>query len=83
VISRACRDTIADTAADREAAYNSRVAASSTFRSREAVARLFDGATLLEPGLVWLPEWRPDSPGDMPEDPAAVWGVAGVGECTD
>jgi hypothetical protein len=80
-ISHACRDTIATTASAREAAYNSRVAASSTFRTREQISRLFDGFTLLEPGLVWLPEWRPDSPDDVPEDPAAVWGVAGVGRC--
>jgi S-adenosyl methyltransferase len=78
-ISHACRDAIPDVATVYETAYSSRVAARSTFRSRQAIARFFDGFTLLEPGLVWLPEWRPDSPGDVPEDPAALWGVAGVG----
>jgi hypothetical protein len=79
-ISQACRDTSPDVAATYESAYSSRVAARSAFRTREEITRFFDGATLLEPGLVWLPEWRPDSPADVPEDPAALWGVAGVGK---
>ena len=28
--------------------------------------------------LVWLPEWRPDSPDDVPDDPASFWGLVGV-----
>ncbi|MGD0557455.1 MAG: SAM-dependent methyltransferase [Streptosporangiaceae bacterium] len=78
-ISHACRDTIPNVANAYETAYSSRIAARSTFRTREEIARLFDGFTLLEPGLVWLPEWRPNSPSDVPEDPASLWGVAGVG----
>jgi len=78
-ISHACRDTIPNVAKAYETAYSSRVAARNAFRSREEIAGLFEGFTLLEPGLVWLPEWRPDSPDDVPEDPAALWGVAGVG----
>jgi hypothetical protein len=30
------------------------------FRSREEVLALFDGLELLDPGLVWVPEWRPE-----------------------
>lgn len=78
-VSHACRDAIPDMATSYEAAYSSRVAARSSFRTREQVSRFFDGFTLIDPGLVWLPEWRPDSPGDVPADPSAVWGVAGVG----
>ena len=40
--------------------YNSRVAAQLGMRTREEIAGLFDGFTLLEPGLVWIPEWRPE-----------------------
>ncbi|WP_246649616.1 SAM-dependent methyltransferase [Nonomuraea coxensis] len=29
-------------------------------RSREEVAALLDGLVLVDPGLVWVPEWRPD-----------------------
>jgi hypothetical protein len=79
-ISHACRDTIASMAAAREAAYNSRVAASSTFRTREQIARLFNGFTLIEPGLAWLPEWRPSCPDDVPEDPSVFWALGGVGK---
>ncbi|MGW2160436.1 SAM-dependent methyltransferase [Nonomuraea sp. NPDC001699] len=35
-----------------------------TVRTRDEVADLLDGLDLLEPGLVWVPEWRPD--GDEP-----------------
>jgi hypothetical protein len=78
-ISHACRDTIPDMADSYASAYRSRVAARSTLRSRKEITRLFDGFALLDPGLVWLPEWRPDSPADVPEDPAVFWAVAGVG----
>jgi hypothetical protein len=43
------------------------------FRSRAEVARFFEGLDLVEPGLVRVPEWRPDSDAD-PANPAAVWG---------
>ena len=49
--------------------YNSRVAAQLSVRTRDEIAALFDGFTLVEPGLVWIPEWRPDSPADVPENP--------------
>ena len=32
-----------------------------TWRSREEVARFFESTDLVEPGLVRLEEWRPDS----------------------
>jgi hypothetical protein len=44
-----------------------------TFRSRAEVGRFFDGLELVEPGLVRIPEWRPDSEADV-DNPAAVWG---------
>ena len=31
-------------------------------RTREEILRLFDGYTLLEPGLVYTPQWRPQQP---------------------
>ncbi len=48
-------------------------------RSRAEILKLFDGFDLLEPGLVYLPEWHPDSPGDVPEGPSQFWFLAGVG----
>ena len=47
-------------------------------RSREEIARFFDGCELVEPGLVSMPDWRPDSPAEE-EDPYAFSGFAGVG----
>lgn len=29
-------------------------------RTREQALALFDGLELLDPGLVWVPQWRPD-----------------------
>lgn len=47
------------------------------FRGREEVLRLFDGFTLVEPGLVQLSQWRPDD-----QEAGATggdWAYAGVG----
>ncbi|GGV57951.1 SAM-dependent methyltransferase [Streptomyces massasporeus] len=47
-------------------------------RSREDIARFFEGYDMVEPGLVAMPHWRPDTaPED--EDPYAFSGFAGVG----
>ncbi|BCL24462.1 SAM-dependent methyltransferase [Streptomyces tuirus] len=47
-------------------------------RSREEIARFFEGYDMVEPGLVAMPHWRPDTaPED--EDPYAFSGLAGVG----
>lgn len=49
---------------------------SATNRDRAAVARLFDGCELLDPGVVRVSGWRPDSELDAARK-AAVWaGVA-------
>lgn len=47
-------------------------------RSHEEVARFFQGYELVEPGLVAMPEWRPETPVDQ-EDPYAFSGFVGVG----
>ncbi|MEU3508912.1 SAM-dependent methyltransferase [Streptomyces longwoodensis] len=47
-------------------------------RSREDIARFFEGYDMVEPGLVPMPRWRPETaPED--EDPFAFSGFAGVG----
>ncbi|MEH6375789.1 SAM-dependent methyltransferase [Streptomyces sp. KLMMK] len=51
-------------------------------RSRPEVARFFDGFEMVEPGLVAMPDWRPDpveSAGGADDDPAMYVGFAGVG----
>ncbi|MER6997882.1 SAM-dependent methyltransferase [Streptomyces sp. NPDC000410] len=47
-------------------------------RSRDEVARFFDGFEMVEPGLVSPPVWRPEAPAEQ-EDPYAFSGFAGVG----
>jgi SAM-dependent methyltransferase len=47
-------------------------------RSRDEIARFFEGYDMVEPGLVPMPDWRPDTaPED--EDPFSFSGFAGVG----
>ena len=50
-------------------------------RSREDIARFFEGYDMVEPGLVPMPRWRPETVTDDPDDadPWAFSGFAGVG----
>jgi hypothetical protein len=45
------------------------------YRSREQVARFFQGMDLIEPGLVRVEEWRPDP--DSPAGESALWCAVG------
>ncbi|WP_214411819.1 SAM-dependent methyltransferase [Sphaerisporangium fuscum] len=47
-------------------------------RSKGDIERLFDGLTLLEPGVVYIPRWHPEE-GEAGGNPGAVWSVGGVG----
>lgn len=47
-------------------------------RSRADIMRFFDGFDLVDPGLVFIPEWRPDSPADVPADPREYGNLVGV-----
>jgi len=47
-----------------------------TYRTREQVARFFDGRDLIEPGLVRVEEWRPDPETATPER-STLWGGLG------
>jgi hypothetical protein len=78
VICHACRDEEPSLATSFESVYNSRVTAELFMRTRDQIARLCDGFTLLEPGLVWIPQWRPDPTDEVPEDPSKYWALVGV-----
>lgn len=54
--------------------YNRNVTTSGYFRSRAEVGALMGDLELLDPGVVTLPNWRPDPPGP-PEDAEQFWGV--------
>jgi hypothetical protein len=47
-----------------------------TARSREQLARFFEGTDLVEPGLVRVEEWRPE-PGTGDTGRSALWGAVG------
>src|SRR5262245_7194620 len=77
------QDLSPDGVKDVEDAYRSRAATTGRLRSRSDIARFFEGLDLVEPGLVWVPEWRPE-PGEwyVPEfarDPKLSMTLAGVG----
>ncbi len=49
-------------------------------RSRAEIAAFFDGLELIEPGLVYVPLWRPEGPDDIfLDEPAKSASFAGVG----
>ena len=79
VICHSCRDARPDLADPAETVYSSRVAGELCLRTRDQIAGLFDGFSIVGPGLVWIPEWRPDFPADVPENPRQYWGLVGVG----
>jgi hypothetical protein len=47
-------------------------------RTPDDIIRFFEGLEFVEPGLVWTPEWRPESPEDVGEHPEASLVFAGV-----
>jgi hypothetical protein len=63
-----------------EKVYNRSVSTQAQMRSRADILRFFDGFELVDPGLVYIPQWRPDSPADVPSDPSKFWGLVGVAQ---
>lgn len=47
-------------------------------RTLDEVTAFFGDLELVEPGLVWTPQWRPESPDDVLDDPASALVMAGV-----
>ena len=78
VICHAYRDEQPDLVSSFEDVYNSRVTAQLRVRTRDEITRLCDGFTFLDPGLVRIPQWRPDSPADVPADLEKYWGLVAV-----
>jgi hypothetical protein len=48
-------------------------------RSREEITRFFGGLDIVEPGIVYLPEWRPDQAVAEPLDISGLLYVGGLG----
>jgi len=78
VLSHASADGAPEHADEHRALYR-RTATPMTMRSRDEVAGLLEGFTLDEPGIVYLPQWRPDDPSAPLENPERFTGHAAVG----
>jgi SAM-dependent methyltransferase len=63
-----------------ERVYSSGAPSRGRARSRAEIQRLFDGFQLTDPGLVYVPQWRPDHPDEVPADPSQFWFLVGVGQ---
>ncbi len=64
VISHPASDIGADQVAESMQRYNERAHNQATPRTHAEVSRFFEGLDLLEPGVVQLPQWRPDAGAD-------------------
>ncbi|MBM9507305.1 SAM-dependent methyltransferase [Actinacidiphila acididurans] len=78
-ISHATDQDRPDTAAAVGHLYRSRATSPVTARSHDGIAALFTGFDLVDPGLVYVPLWRPDAADDVPANPSEYWVYAGVG----
>ena len=83
VLSHGTGEAKPDVAAAANTVYLNKVAARGNYRSRTDILRFFDGFSLLDPGLVYLPQWRPDGPSDTDANAADFWLLAGVGRRDD
>jgi SAM-dependent methyltransferase len=75
-LSHLARDVEGKDISETFARLNPEMAESVILRARDEVTGLFSGLEIIEPGVVQLPEWRPD-PGTAPAGPLPMWcGVA-------
>jgi hypothetical protein len=72
-ISHPASDINTDVVPETLARLNAMMPDKLTFRSHAQVEQFFAGLDLVEPGVVRIPEWRPDSDLDR-VNPAEVWG---------
>jgi hypothetical protein len=72
-LSHMASDIMPERTADIRDRLNNAMPEQHTFRPRDQVAALFTGLDLVEPGVVRIPEWRPDSPEDV-SNPVPQWG---------
>jgi len=61
--------------------YKRRTTSQLKLRTREEFTRFFDGTRLVDPGVVWVPRWRPagGDPADFADDPSRCAMLAAVG----
>ncbi|MFF5205673.1 SAM-dependent methyltransferase [Streptosporangium sp. NPDC000396] len=80
-ISHAVSDLRPETTAKLAALYQARGSITGphrdNLRTKAEVEHFFDGLTLVEPGVVYVPQWRPEE--TMLHRPDSIWIVGGVG----
>jgi SAM-dependent methyltransferase len=76
VMSHPAADIETEAMAQMAERLNKLMAEKVTFRTRAQVARFFEGLDMVEPGLVRVQEWRPDTEIEA-KSPAALWGGMG------
>ncbi len=59
--------------------YTGKTATPGMLRTRAQTMRFFSDVELLDPGVVWLQEWRPDGSTELADDPRHNGSWAGVG----
>jgi len=72
-LSHPARDIHAAEMAEMAKRLNQMMAEAVTFRSQPEVAPFFSGLELAEPGMVNVPDWRPET-AEEAASPAALWG---------
>ena len=76
VISHPASDIEAQAMGQMAQRLNQLMAEKVTFRGHDEVLRFFSGLDLVEPGLVRVQQWRPDTEAEA-SSPAALWGGVG------
>jgi S-adenosyl methyltransferase len=66
-------------AATAAASVYDQATSTATLRSHQQIAAFFDGYELLDPGLVQVPQWRPDGRPPSARELARAWIYGGVG----
>ena len=72
-LSHPATDIEAAKMAEMASRLNQMMAEKVTFRAQAEVAAFFDGLELVDPGMVNVPHWRPDTDEEA-NSPAALWG---------
>jgi len=79
-LTHATADGVDPALAERGEQLYRRTSAPLHFRTRDQIAGLFEGLELVEPGVVYVPLWRPESASDLlHEQPIRSANYAGVG----
>jgi hypothetical protein len=79
VLCHGTNEEIPETARAVKEIYDRSVTNPLILRSRAEITGFFDGFELVDPGVVFIPQWRPDDPADVPPDPHSYGNLVGVG----